>query len=65
MGSIMSYFNYVYVETPEGKSLTVMTDKHDGPSSRSIVGHLEEVWRPLIEGSLTIMTVVPDGPSRV
>ena len=24
--------NNVYVETPEGKSLTVMTDKKDGPS---------------------------------
>ena len=30
MGSVMSYFNYVDVETPEGKTLTVMTDKHDG-----------------------------------
>ena len=50
MGSVMSYFNYVYVET------------HDGPSSMSVVGHLEK-WRPLGEGSLTVMTVVQDGPS--
>ena len=38
MGSIMSYLNYVDVETPEGKSLTVVTDKQEGPSLMSVVG---------------------------
>ena len=71
MGSVISYFNYVYLETPKGKSVTFMKDKqdgphdNDGPSSMSVVGHLEKVWRPLGDGSLTIMTVVQDGPSRV
>ena len=31
----------------------------------SVVGHLEDFWRPLLEGSLTIMTVVQDGTSWV
>ena len=31
----------------------------------SVVGHLEKVWIPLREGSLTVMTVVQDGPSWV
>ena len=31
MGCIMSYLNNVYVDTPEGKSLTSMKDKQDGP----------------------------------
>ena len=30
-----------------------------------IVGHLEKVWRPLGERSVTVMTVVLDGPSSV
>ena len=38
---------------------------NDGPSSMSIVGHLEKVWRPVVEGSLTVMMVVEDGPSSV
>ena len=31
----------------------------------SVVGQLENFWRPLLEGSLTIMTVKQDGPSLV
>ena len=38
MEFVMSYFIYVYVETPEGKSLTVVTDKQKGPSLMSVVG---------------------------
>ena len=63
MGSVMSYINYVYVKTHEGKSLTVNTDKQAdhcndaGQSSMSVVGHLEQVWGPLGEESLTVMTV--------
>ena len=29
----------------------------------SVVGHLGKKWRPLGEGSLTVMTVMQDGPS--
>ena len=31
----------------------------------SVVGHLEKKWGPLGQGSLTVMTVMQDGPSRV
>ena len=31
MGSVMFYFNYFDVDTPDGKSLTIMTDKNEGP----------------------------------
>ena len=31
----------------------------------SVVGYLQKVRRPLGEGSLTVMTVMQDGPSRV
>ena len=39
----------IYVDTPEGKSLKVMTDKQDRPHdnerplSMSVVGHLEKL----------------------
>ena len=67
----MSYFNYVDVETPEGKSLTSMTDKHDdhrnndGPSSMSVVGYLEKSMEALRREVSDRPTVMRDGPSRV
>ena len=38
---------------------------YDGPSHVSVGGHLEKNERPLEIGSLSSMTVVQDGPSRV
>ena len=38
---------------------------NDGESSMSVKGHIENVWRPLREGSLTIIKVVPNGSLRV
>ena len=38
---------------------------NDGVLSMFVVGHIEKLWRPLREESLTIMKVVKDGPLRV
>ena len=48
------------------KASKISTDHCDynGPSSISVMGHLKK-WRPLREGSLTVMTVMQDGLSRV
>ena len=72
MGSVVSYLDYVYMENPEGESLTSMTVC----VGRTITGKMvrrrcpsEDTWkkicRPLGEGSLIIKTVMQDGPSQV
>ena len=50
MGSIMSYIKFVDVEIPEGKSMTSMTSKKDGPSLMSVVGYLQKSMETLSRG---------------
>ena len=59
-----TYFIYFKTRTHATKPMTDHRDNY-GSSSIPIVGHLERVWRPLGEGSLTTMTVVQDEPSWV
>ena len=53
-----------------------VSDRHDGCAGRTVDGMTvrrrcpsegtwKKIWRPLGEGTLTVTTVVQDGPSRV
>ena len=66
MGSVVSYLDYVYMENPEGQFVK------EGllQVQRSVVGvrlrTLEKKIRtPLGEVSLTVITVMQDGPTSV
>ena len=70
MGSIVSYLDYVYMDNTEGESLTSMTVC----VGRTVTGTMvrrrcpsedtkKKNERPLGGGSLTVITVIQDGPS--
>ena len=67
MGSVVFYLNYVYRENPEGEFLTSIKVC----AGRTVTGTtvrrrtLEKNMETLGEGSLTVMTVMQDGPSWV
>ena len=72
MVSVVSYLDCVYMENPEGESLTSImvcagwtiigtTVRRRCPSEDT----WKKIWRPLREGSLTIEMVMLDGPSQV